>query len=218
MTAKLTIEQYVPLACVTETPPGSVLSNILKPGKHLNLADFEERPIRLLHAALGMTEVAELWEQHHKAKTVKAFQLDRENIFEEIGDCFWYTAIFRDAYSELFQPATEGMLTRGLITGKKSNSNGYHFRLVTIAAGKLLDVAKKSLFYDRKYTDDQLRAVFYELEDSLHGLCFHFGFDADEVRGANIRKLHVRYGDKFSNAAANNRDIATEMEALGFDQ
>lgn len=214
MKAKLTLAAYLPLVIVTEAAPGSVLSNILVPGKDLNLANFREQPIRLLHATLGLsTEVGELVSAFHKSKASKKASLDMENLFEELGDTFWYLGLFRNAYPSLF---VEDSMSARLMGSSKTAKLGALLRRVTITSSDLLDITKKILFYDRQYTNDVLRDTFLAAEDAILNVCTLLGFDPDEIRAANIQKLSKRYGDKFSEVAANNRDIKAEMDALGF--
>jgi NTP pyrophosphatase (non-canonical NTP hydrolase) len=86
-------------------------------------------------------------------------------------------------------------------------------------AGELLDAVKKHIFYGR--TLDTIN-IEEELGDSMwyFGLIIHalhlMGYETgiEVICEKNILKLRARYGAKFSEAAANERDLAKEREIL----
>jgi len=86
-------------------------------------------------------------------------------------------------------------------------------------AGELLDAVKKHIFYGR--TLDTVN-IEEELGDSMwyFGLIIHalhlMGYETgiEVICEKNILKLRARYGAKFSEAAANERDLAKEREIL----
>ncbi len=63
--------------------------------------------IRLLHAAMGIsTEAGELLDALKK-HLFYGKDLDRTNLFEEVGDLFWYMAILADELGFDFEQAME---------------------------------------------------------------------------------------------------------------
>ena len=193
------IKQYVDMAIVTEAPPSSIFKNILE--EYPDTLQALAVPIRLLHATMGIcTEVGELVEQLGNTAP-----FNPENVFEELGDAFWYTALFRDTYG----------IDKVPVGGNPQELETMIYDM-TAKAAALLDIAKKTIFYGRVYPFETIEKCFFALEGALLDLCAYFDFVPGEVRAANIKKLAARYGDKFTAAAANNRNIATEMVALGF--
>ena len=78
-------------------------------------------------------------------------------------------------------------------------------------AGEFKDAIKKHIFYGKPIDIKNLQE---ELGDTLWyiGLaCDALGISLDEVLTLNIEKLRKRYGDKFTEKSALNRDIDNEM-------
>jgi NTP pyrophosphatase (non-canonical NTP hydrolase) len=81
-------------------------------------------------------------------------------------------------------------------------------------AGEVIDLLKKKAFYGKEV--DQLKFVD-EIGDLLWymGLaCDVLGVSFEEIMDRNTAKLTARYGEKFSESAALNRNTAKEAEAL----
>lgn len=85
---------------------------------------------------------------------------------------------------------------------------------VATEAGELLDAIKKALFYGREvdtvnFSEEMFDVTWY-LAIGIHELrtSFEQGFDT------NIAKLKARYGERFSEARAVNRDLDTERRIL----
>jgi len=206
----LSLKQYIPLAVVTEAPIENPIRGILRANTQY-LCPFVVRSSdrqrwRLLHAAMGLcTESGELAERYLREHE----KIDRENVFEELGDLCWYMALFQDAYPAVLE-------YRHLI--QSINLHKLESLLLDLASStsNFMDIAKKMLFYKKTYTEDEIFATFKEVERVIYVICLYFGFNIGEIREANIRKLAARYGAQFSEASANNRNIAEEMQALGF--
>ena len=184
------------------------------------------RNIRLLHATMGLsTEITELFEALAKKK------LDRVNLIEEVGDQLWYIGIIIDELrldrTELFESAQHTFLT------KESNKSRLtkmiqnlvlKQRLVTqiatmsIQAGTMLDIMKKTIFYDQKKFDQ------VKLEKNLSDLIitlleFLYLIDGPSINNVFtiiIEKLRVkRYkSGKFSSEEAINRNLEEERKTL----
>lgn len=99
-------------------------------------------------------------------------------------------------------------------------SNPENIRLLHAAiglcteSGEVQDALKKHLFYgkplDKVNLSEELGDIFWYiaiLSDAL-------GVSFDEIQEKNIAKLKARYGDKFTEAAALNRDLDTERKIL----
>jgi len=80
--------------------------------------------------------------------------------------------------------------------------------------GELQDNLKKYFFYgksiDFQNIKEELGDVFWYINVILDAANLTW----EEVAEANMKKLHARYGNKFSEERALNRDLAEEAKAL----
>ena len=64
---------------------------------------ISDRKIRMLHSAMGLcTEAGEVMDQLKK-HIFYGKDLDEKNLFEEIGDLFWYCAVMADTLGVSFE-------------------------------------------------------------------------------------------------------------------
>jgi NTP pyrophosphatase (non-canonical NTP hydrolase) len=85
---------------------------------------------------------------------------------------------------------------------------------IATEAGEINDAMKKHLFYGKAF--DKANAV-EELGDLMWYIgvaCDTLGVSLEEVMEKNIAKLRARYGEKFSEQAALNRNLDTERKIL----
>ncbi len=81
-------------------------------------------------------------------------------------------------------------------------------------SGEFLDALKKSIFYGRDLDTINLKE---ELGDVLWYLAIAMdalGTDFETEMEKNIKKLKVRYGEKFTKELAENRNLEKEREVL----
>lgn len=100
-------------------------------------------------------------------------------------------------------------------TGDEFNAKLLHYVLgVGTEAGELQDIVKKAVIYgkeiDRTNLVEEVGDVLWYLSRLLTVLDSTF----DEAMEKNINKLKARYGDKFTEHAALNRDLDKELKAL----
>lgn len=80
--------------------------------------------------------------------------------------------------------------------------------------GEFLDALKKHIFYgkelDRVNLAEELGDIFWYLAIASDEL----GIEFETVMNRNIEKLKARYGEKFSEEKAEERDLKTEREIL----
>ena len=69
-------------------------------------------------------------------------------------------------------------------------------------AGELLDTIKKFAIYQKPLDFTNLVEELGDIEFYLEGIRQAFSLDRDDILKANIVKLRKRYGDKYSNLAA----------------
>lgn len=184
----MNFEEYAPLAARTAKPL--------------------ERTAQIEHAQLGViTEMGELADQV-KRHVIYGKDLDITNFVEEVGDVMWYLALLiaeigvqprvinraiEDAYDEAPEPdisLTEFVRMLAALGGALAaykESNENPGQIATLLIGGLVQLLKR---FDRQMS---------------------------EAMEANINKLAKRYGDKYSDYAAVNRDVEAEREGLEAD-
>lgn len=81
-------------------------------------------------------------------------------------------------------------------------------------AGEFKDAMKKYKFYGRPIDRTNLIEELGDLMWYIGIACDVLDVSLDEVMEININKLKVRYGDKFSETKAENRDLEKEMKVI----
>lgn len=76
--------------------------------------------------------------------------------------------------------------------------------VMIVAAGDVLDAVKKLVVYNTGDIEPIMQAVI-ALRTSLDGCYEYMGIDRDEVLQLNIAKLQIRYGETYSDEAAQQR-------------
>ena len=72
-------------------------------------------------------------------------------------------------------------------------------------AGELVDAIKKSAIYDKKLDLQNVIEELGDIEFYMEGLRQELGIAREDVLMANIKKLRKRYGETYSNEAAQAR-------------
>lgn len=176
-----------------------------------------DRMVRLLHAGLGMSsELSELIDAY--AGEPHDGKVDWVNVAEEAADCLWYCAVGVNALGfdhneiSLYE---ENPIPVGI-------SNPLHLPALLAAAvaaltcsvGDFNDQIKKHMFYGRELNTEKMKQSLQQVCMAISGLCIVSGTTIAEARQTNINKLKTRYGDKFSEAAALNRNLEAERKIL----
>ena len=117
-----------------------------------------------------------------------------------------------------YQPLANQTASGGNFNMDPANSD--HFDLahgvvgISTEAGELLDQWKKHVFYGKGLDVQNVR-------EEIGDLCWYIALvtkalklDFDEILAGNIRKLEARYGGKFSQEKAINRNVKQEMSAM----
>lgn len=81
-------------------------------------------------------------------------------------------------------------------------------------AGELLDALKKHIFYGKPLDVVNIKEEVGDLFWYLAVGCDEIDGDFEDIMETNIAKLKARYGEKFSEHRATNRDLNTEREIL----
>lgn len=154
------------------------------------------------HAAMGIVgEIGELVDAIKK-HTIYGKPLDVTNVAEEVQDCFWYVNLMCSIYNIPFAD-----LSTRPISGQVSLN--LEALALTFCLG---DIA--TLVYCEKQDADLMRALLNNVSRRLATLASAVDIDLAQARERNIAKLAARYGDKYSDFAAINRDTAAERKVL----
>jgi NTP pyrophosphatase (non-canonical NTP hydrolase) len=98
---------------------------------------------------------------------------------------------------------------------QEENAKLFHYLVgLSTESGELLDAIKKSIVYGKPL--DKVNLI-EELGDAcwyIARACETLNISMEEVMEININKLKKRYGEKFSEAAALNRDLTGERAVL----
>ena len=174
---------------------------------------IDDPMIRLLHAGLGLSsELAELADAIAGAGN----DIDWVNIAEESSDLAWYVAIAVNTLGfDHDEISSQEDLANDTLMEKYSMSvlQGALYAAVW-ATGEFNDQIKKHLFYGRTFDREKVKKTLQQLCMAISGLCVVSGTTIGEARATNIAKLRARYGDKFSEAAALNRNLEVERKIL----
>lgn len=178
---------YRELAVKTESPIDDRLRDRL----------LEKRNIRLLHCIMGLgSELEEL--------KLAIQNGDRINIGEEIADGFWYLALGSDELNFIYEYEVTVVLA----------SVQYEIEVITNTISSLLDILKKMIFYGKEYPISDIETGLNNIYIALIHLCVIFKLNPDELKRKNIDKLAARYGDRFSEYLAINRNLEKEYAIL----
>lgn len=154
-------------------------------------------PMDMRHAYMGVvTEVGELVDAFKK-HYVYGKPLDLENVIEEIGDTFWYL--------NLLWEATDSKPSQLYDTSAFRISHIDHRESVIDCMLSLAETAG-NLKFNRPNTA--------KLQAQLEAVCISFNIDLGLCLDRNIAKLAARYGDKYSDYKAVNRDLVVERKLL----
>ncbi len=169
------------------------------------------RSIRLLHGAIGLaSELAEIRDMAQKQK------IDEINLKEEMGDLCWYMGIM---ISELELDPEDIFRSQGTMVylndpeGQKIYLNEYIDNM-TIDIGDMIDLLKKHLMYGKELNVKGVKQKLLSLSCAIEFALNIFSMTSGEARERNIEKLRARYGEKFTEAAANERNLVVEREIL----
>jgi NTP pyrophosphatase (non-canonical NTP hydrolase) len=81
-------------------------------------------------------------------------------------------------------------------------------------SGEFLDALKKHIFYGKELDRVNLREELGDIFWYCAIIADQFEVDFSEIMERNITKLKARYGEKFSESKAINRDLQTERQIL----
>lgn len=138
-----------------------------------------------------MGEIIDIFKKHSRYGK----PIDVVNLKEEVGDLLWYVAI----------PYNEGIL----------DDFSTEFSIYPAEFDEWNQELTRYIIHDyikRTILNDHLK-----YKDVCKMCSYYFGFnekDMSDIMKTNIKKLYLRYGEKFSSEKALNRNLKSEREIL----
>lgn len=159
------------------------------------------------HATAGLvTETGEIFDAYKK-HMIYGKPLDTVNVLEEVGDLMWYLNLY--AYhkgclrSFIKDPSSynlgQDVEVEALLASLLSGVNCAYHRESEVQGGPDYSTTAKIIVF--------ITTIAYEL-------CQRLGSNLADCLDTNIKKLACRYGDKYSDYSALNRDVSKEREIL----
>lgn len=170
-------------------------------------------PDHINHMALGVTgEMGEIIDQLKKAYIYNK-PLDQVNIVEEVGDVAWYVAGFVAKFgtAEYMEQVPEAHAAdeEAIVKAKARVTHSILgiSHAFSDVMGEIQTAVEQGNTRVAKRGSEVLCAILYALSRLLD-------VDLEQAYDVNIAKLAKRYGDKYSDYAAQNRDLAGERAVL----
>lgn len=85
---------------------------------------------------------------------------------------------------------------------------------LTTEANEFLDALKKTVIYGKPLDKVNLAEELSDMMWFIAIACDTLGYSFEEIQELNINKLKARYGDKYSDDKALNRDLGAERTIL----
>jgi len=96
-----------------------------------------------------------------------------------------------------------------------SNARLLHYALgLCTEVGEPQDAIKKFVAYGKPIDRTNIKEELGDIQWYFARMCALFGFTYEDIMQINIDKLKKRYGDKFTEHAALNRDLDAERKIL----
>ena len=85
---------------------------------------------------------------------------------------------------------------------------------ISTEAGELLDNLKKVFYYGKTFDEVNFKEELGDVLWYIGMVCERMGWQMDDIMATNIAKLKVRYPEKFTEEAAERRDLESERAVL----
>ena len=168
------------------------------------------------HMCLGIVgEMGELVDAIKKAY-VYGKGIDQTNIVEEIGDVSWYTAGLVECFPALADWLDSDELKQSINYEKLEVARENITRTILLNTMSAANLAVDLMMFadDDNLQDANAEQVAKALGTALFATAVLLEVDLAEAFEVNIAKLAKRYGDKYSDYAAVNRDTDAERAVL----
>ena len=168
------------------------------------------------HMCLGIVgEMGELVDAIKKAY-VYGKGIDQTNIVEEVGDVSWYTAGLVQCFPALADWLDGDELKQSINYEKLEVARESITRTILLNTMSAANLAVDLMMFadDDNLQDANAEQVAKALGTALFATAVLLEVDLAGAYEVNIAKLAKRYGDKYSDYAAINRDIDAERAVL----
>lgn len=164
------------------------------------LPDLGTEQLNILHMILGMcSELNELYEA-----------TDDINRSEEITDIAWYLSnycnIKKIQLSKIFN------FQKGLYYYALKHNN--YIEMLQVEISILTDYEKKAFAYKREIAFSDIEMQIIKIAQRLNDCYTAFNINPEVAMERNINKLKGRFPEKFTEEAANNRNLTNERQIL----
>jgi hypothetical protein len=159
---------------------------LVKPGTDI-LKELTASSVDLWHAVTGvMGEATEIMDAV-VASVLYGTPIDKENIFEEMGDMEFYLQQFRSNRGIHRDETliTDSPRSPALLLAEAA--------VLTVASGNLLDFVKKSVVYNKPIENDVFCELLGAIEVSMANLRVILEIKRCATLDGNISKLSIRY-------------------------
>ena len=167
---------------------------------------YADRNYNLIHAALGLaSEAGEL------ATTINAawmqLPFDPDNIVEELGDAFWFSAYLAQLMDARFEdltlePANASDMSNELAAAVLGRNPVALCMCLNAFAGDVATIVKSHVIYGKDLDDTMLLRKLQLYVTTLHLLSNIHDIPVDYVLTSNISKLQQRYPGSYSDNEA----------------
>lgn len=181
--------------------------------KALAFASFQATPKDdMIHAALGMTsdtgELIECLSNHSRYGE----PLDRTNLIEECGDVTWFTNLLVHTLGkdlvQVYIQALEKIALEAPLSAQTAAD------WIVIETARIADAVKAHTIYGKPLDSTTLLASAGATLVGIVYLAANWDITPEQILDANIAKLTARYGAKFDQQRALNRDKDAENAAI----
>lgn len=168
----------------------------------------------VLHGTLGISgEISEIHEAYDNV-FYDDNKIDLVNLQEELGDICWYlanlaTALGYEANWQYYPNKNDG----------EPDFRSFLIKSIKMSAisGKVVDFIKRKVYYGVDKSEDELKGYIDSMIKLVCGMAQDLTIHIDDAKEKNLNKLKERYGKKFSEKAAVERNIDKEREVLEND-
>lgn len=185
----------------------------------MNFSDYSPLALRtakpltqeqnLKHAAILMISEAGEIADAIKAFAIYGKPLDNVNLVEEVGDLLWGLNLYITA-RELKPSMVDDLISMYETFKPKRITDPWELVDLAILVGVMSSTVGVRAFPDRRFGDEAIDSLCRTLVRLLD----YTGFSLSHALELNLGKLAKRYGDKYSDYLAVNRDTAAERVVL----
>lgn len=176
------------------------------------LNSLSQDSVDLWHGATGVAgEVGELVECLAATDDPMSADYNIDNLIEELGDLFFYLEQLRQRIGKPWRDSSQ-------VAEQNNLDMQYlpkYLTAIVVTGCNILDMVKKAAVYNKLLNPEDLDDHIYRMDLLLETIMAMFGLPRAAVLGANIDKLRKRYGERYSDVAAQERADKQERKFIG---